>query len=307
LANPLWACAKLRKQPSVDELRLMVQTFLQPAVLKDAKPQDMANTVWALGELCRLPGWQGGVSEQDVRQLLGEQQLLLVCDNGRTTSNVVLGIARMAVGNTPIISVGYARDCSKQLLSAIYGRLGSWNEQDIANALWACGELGLVDTPFVAKAVAAAPLWLPDSLPVGLKQAVRVCAVLEYRDEAFMQACLQRGLQLLSPVRQQHANRQGGSSRPPSNGDRDDLAATCASAIARLDMQPLAGKAVELVLRSGVGQRPNTHPSNLSRLWVFHSWLLQHQLLDGKGLTGVVSQQQLQRGGAEDAAAMGMC
>jgi hypothetical protein len=154
-----------------------------------------------------------------------------------------------------------------------------------------------VDTPFVAKAVAAAPLWLPDSLPVGLKQAVRVCAVLQYRDEAFMQACLQRGLQLLSPVRQQHANRQGGSSRPPSNGDRDDLAATCASAIARLDMQPLAGKAVELVLRSGVGQRPNTHPSNLSRLWVFHSWLLQHQLLDGKGLTGVVSQQQLQRGG----------
>jgi hypothetical protein len=31
-------------------------------------------------------------------------------------------------------------------------------------------------------------------------------------------------------------------------------------------------------------------------LWVFHSWLLQHQLLDGQGLAGLVAQEQLQQG-----------
>jgi hypothetical protein len=31
-------------------------------------------------------------------------------------------------------------------------------------------------------------------------------------------------------------------------------------------------------------------------LWLFHSWLLQRQLLGGQGLTGLLTQQQLQRG-----------
>jgi hypothetical protein len=34
---------------------------------------------------------------------------------------------------------------------------------------------------------------------------------------------------------------------------------------------------------------------------VFHSWLLQHQMLDGKGLTGVLTEQQLQQGKQEAA------
>jgi hypothetical protein len=39
-------------------------------------------------------------------------------------------------------------------------------------------------------------------------------------------------------------------------------------------------------------------------LWVFHSWLFEHQILDGKGLAGLVTQQQLQQG-AKEAAAWG--
>lgn len=38
---------------------------------------------------------------------------------------------------------------------------------------------------------------------------------------------------------------------------------------------------------------------------MFHSWLLQHQLLDGKGLTGILTEQQLQRG-KQDTASMGL-
>jgi hypothetical protein len=303
VANPLWACAKLRKQPSVDEMQLMVQTFLQPAVLTDATPQNMANILWALGELCQSSGWQGGVTEQDMQQLLGKDQLLVVCASHRETSNVLLGIARMAGGKDPIVSAGFARGCSNQLLSLVSGGLGSWNAQDISNAMWACGELSLADDLFVAAVGKAAHRWLPGSTVIDLRQVVHACAVLKYRDEAFMRACLQRGLQILGQEQQQPTNRQGRSSKGVSAADGDQLAAVCCISVARLDMRSLAGPACELVSSSGVGQRPITHPWYLSKLWVFHSWLLQH---DGQGLARVLTQQQLQQG-AKDAAAIGLC
>jgi hypothetical protein len=243
------------------------------------------------------------VNEQDVQQLLGKQQLLLLCDSDRVSSNVVYGLARMAGGKAPVINVEFARECSKQLLALCCGRLGSWNSQAITNTMWACGELGLADTAFVAAAVAAAPRWLPGSMHYGLNQVLPACVALQYRDEAFMKACLHQGLQLLA---QQQPSRQGRSSRRPLAAlARDQLAAVCCISVARLDMRSTANAAVDLVSRSGIGQRPNTHPGNLSKLWVFHSWLLQHQLLDGKGLTGVLTHQQLQRG-AKEAATKGL-
>ena len=304
VANALWACGKLRKQPSAPELQLMVQTFLRPKVLSEARPQALANVVWALGEMSQLPGWQGGVSEQDIQQLLAMQQLLLVSANGWDTANVVWGLARMAGGQGPIIGVDCARGCSKQLLDIVCDRIPSWEPQSICNVMWACGELGLADTPIMAAAVAAAPCWLPRSTIPGLCQAVTACAALQYRDEAFMQACLQRGLQLLG--QQQQSKKQGRSSRPLLAAEGDKLAAICCLSVTRLDIQLLAGPAYELVFRSGIGRQPNTNLGNLKRLWVFHSWLLQHQLLDGQGLTGLLTQQQLQRG-AREAAAFSQC
>jgi hypothetical protein len=58
------------------------------------------------------------------------------------------------------------------------------------------------------------------------------------------------------------------------------------------------------VVGSGVGQLPATHPGSLSKLWVFHSWLLQQQLLDGQGLTRLLTQQR--QHGVQGAAAFGM-
>jgi hypothetical protein len=168
VSNPLWACAKVRKQPSVDELQLMVQTFLQPQMLAAAKPQELANVLWALAELCRLPGWQGGVSEQDMQQLLGKRQLqLLAADDGcQPTSNVLVGLASMVTGPAPLVATAFARDCGKQLLALTGDRLLKTNAQHITNAIWACGELKLAETPFVAAAVAAAPRWV--QLPMRL-------------------------------------------------------------------------------------------------------------------------------------------
>jgi hypothetical protein len=304
VSNVLWACAKLRKQPSVDDLQLLVQTFLQPEVLASSTPQNLANFVWALGGLCQLPGWQGGVGEQDVQQLLGKQQLQLLAgsDTSQHPSNVLLGLAKSC--SAPVVSMVDAHACSRQLLEVAGKLILSGELQQITNALWACGKVGLADTPFIAAVVAAAPRWLPGSKDLNLRQVVTACDALQYKDEPFMQACLQHGLGLLG--QQKPSKKQGRTSKPLSPAERDLLAVFCCLSVVRLDMRPLAGSAVELVSRSGVGHRPSTHPINLAKLWVFHSWLLQHQLLDGKGLEGLLTKQQLQQG-EKEAAALGMC
>jgi len=51
VSNVLWACAKVRKQPTEDELQLLIQALLQPEILSASKAQDSSNTVWALARL----------------------------------------------------------------------------------------------------------------------------------------------------------------------------------------------------------------------------------------------------------------
>jgi hypothetical protein len=77
IPNALWAASALRKQPSAAELQLLLQVVLRPDVLAVAKAQDISNIVLAIGKLCQPQSWQGGVSNQEMQQLLGEQQLQL--------------------------------------------------------------------------------------------------------------------------------------------------------------------------------------------------------------------------------------
>jgi hypothetical protein len=175
------------------------------------------------------------------------------------------------------------------------------DRQALCNILWACGELGLADAYILAETAAAAADWVPDSQARDITQAAKAFAKLQFRDETLMLSLLQRGHQLL----QQPTAQQGRQQRTPrTNGpqmatvalkDKDYLVGRLCSAVARLDMQQLAPQALRLVATSGIGQRV-THPANLLCLWLFHSWLLQRQLLGGQGLTGLLTQQQLQRG-----------
>jgi hypothetical protein len=302
LTNPLWACAKLRKQPSLDELQLLMQTYLQSSVMTTATPQNVANVVWALGELCQLSSWQGCVSEQEVQQLLGKQQLQLLAASGskQDTTNVLLGLARMATATAPVISVDFARLRSKQLLALADKRVSSWGSQQVANALWSCGELGLVDTPFIAAAVAAAPSWLPASNIFDISQAALACAALPYPDERFVRALLHQAEVLLS--QQQHGKWPTGS-RPGTSSTGYHAStgiAACCYATARLDMAQCAESAKSLVVSSGFDAQQRCHPAELRRLWVFHTWLVENQLCDGQGLAGVLSQKQLQMGAKEE-------
>lgn len=307
VANPLWACAKLRKQPSVDELQLLLQQFLQPAVLQEAKAQDLANLVWALGELSQLPGWQGGLGEQDMQQLCGKQQLVVLAgsENSQHTANVLLGLAKLAAGSAKsvgAVTVEFAHACSKQLLALVCDKIGSWEPQSITNAMWACGELGLADTPFVDAAVAAAPKWLPSGITTDVSLAALTCAALNRRDEPFMQVLMQRTQAFLLDEQQRRGqSRPDDKPRAGAGPPASASVASCCYAIAQLNMVQLAEAAKCLVVNSRVGAQQRSHPAELRRLWVLHSWLLQHQLLDGKGLTGVLTQQQLQQGAREAA------
>jgi len=300
MSTVLWACVALRQQPTADELQQLMQALLQPSVLAAATPQAIANTVWALARLQQLPGWQGGASEQDIQQLLGEQQLQVLVARGtsQAVSNVMGSLAHLATGPHPLISLSFSQDAANQLLEGrLHGSLSSWEPQNITNSMWACGELGLFDEQFMAAAVAAAPQWVPNSTDLHLNQALSACAQLKCRDYSLLQLLLQQGQRLL----QLQPGKKAGRLKSLSVVDQAKFAALCSWSIAQLDMQELAGAARALIISSGIGKQPRTHPSNLRRLWVFHSWLLQHQLLDGQGLTGLLTEQQLQQGEKEAA------
>lgn len=141
------------------------------------------------------------------------------------------------------------------------------------NSMWACAILVLAGEPFMSAAVAAAPEWLPGSTANNLRQALFACIKLQMADERFASQLLQRSKQLLS--------QKPRSGSRLAQADADSTAGMCTFAVARLDMQQLSGAAKDLVSISGVAKQPRTHHSNLERLWVFHDWLLQHQLLDG--------------------------
>lgn len=306
LSNALWACAKLRKQPTADELQLLVQAFLQPDVLAAAKPQETANFVWAVGELYRAPGWQGALTRDDVQRILGQQQIasVVTTGNSQNVSNILVALAHMVVGQKPLVSTESARAMGQQLLAQVdpMGIKKHWKPQHITNVLWACSGLGLVDTSFTSVVIETAPSWLPNVYTgYDLTQAATACAQMQYRDEVFLRQLLQHGLQLLQQQQQQPGKVARTSLRRKqlSAADKASLATLCSTSIAKLDMQQLAGLVRDLVASSGIRQQPNSHPSNLRRIWVVHSWLLEKQLLDGKGLAGLVTEQQLQQGQKE--------
>lgn len=143
ISNALLACVKLSKQPPADDLQLLLQTFLQPAVLSAAAPQAIANTTWALSQLHQLKSWQGGVSQQGVIRLLGQDQLQLLLAKGNTvdTSNVVFALARISTGPAPFVSLSFAQAATRQLLAAAARRQFSCKAGHLKRSQTACGHV----------------------------------------------------------------------------------------------------------------------------------------------------------------------
>lgn len=119
--------------------------------------------------------------------------------------------------------------------------------------------------------------WLPNSVAAGLEQIAYACKALQWKYQQLLEGVLQRSKQLL----QQDGKHQMHVSA------RARLAATVSSAAAMLDMQQLAGDARALVASSRVAQDSRLNRGDASMLWEVHAWLVQHQLLDGRGLAGL--------------------
>lgn len=63
-------------------------------------------------------------------------------------------------------------------------------------------------------------------------------------------------------------------------------------------MKHLAGDVRQLVASTRVAHSAKLIAADASMLWEVHQWLLQQQLLDGQGLAGLLSPQQLAAGQA---------
>ncbi len=153
-SNVLLACARLRHYPTHVPLVHHLTRCL--AELPNAKPQELANGLYALGELHEDCGHVP--HQEDLDQLVGAVIRRLQCgrEAGEATggftdqgiSNMLLGCAKLGVEDGEAV----------QLLAAAAGETaGRMNSQDNANNLWALGKL------LGAGGVAAIGLATPDA------------------------------------------------------------------------------------------------------------------------------------------------
>jgi hypothetical protein len=102
-----------------------------------------------------------------------------------------------------------------------------------------------------------------------------------------MSGVVQRSKQLLQEQKQRISVAQ-----------RARTAAVVSKSVSVLDKRQLAGDVRDLVAVGKVAADEGASSGNLAKLWEAHAWLVQHQLLDGQGLAGLVTGQQLAVGQA---------
>jgi hypothetical protein len=294
ISNTLWACAKLRINPGDAALNSMLQAMARPAMLEVLVPQDLANTLWAVSELQRHCSWQPQVQQRVWERLLGEQQLRRIAeqsDRPQALANAMLALAYLslpaAVTAVPTISKDFAHECVLRLLQGkLAQQVKRFNAQDIGNSMWACAKLDVHDTGFMQRAAAAAPQWMPGAAEANVTQVAFACKTLQHRDTQLMLSALQQSKRLLQ--------KRGARNTRGVVG----MTVVVADAVAALDMQQLAGDLRDIVASSGVTDVSSLHARDAGMLWEVHSWMVQQQLLDGQGLAGLLSQQQLEQGRA---------
>jgi hypothetical protein len=151
--------------------------------------------------------------------------------------------------------------------------------------MWACSQLDVFDAAFCDRAAKAAVGWLPSAVGADVQQLAWACTRLQFKHEQLMTGLLQRIKQLA--LKQQKRDPLG-------------MVIVVCHAVAMLDMQHLAGDVRDLVASTaGSGVMPDKQfRRRADLLWKVHAWLVQHQLLDGQGLAGLLSEQQLAEGRA---------
>jgi hypothetical protein len=300
VSNVIWACAKLRINPGDAHLNSMLKAMAARKILEAGSPQELANTIWAVSELQQHCRWQPQVDRRVWQRLLSEVQMSRIADdrNPQHLTSTLVALARLsAAAATPtnsVIEPEFAQQSSRQLLQGKAAQqLDSWTAQDVANAMWACGRLGVYEAGFLDRAAAlqAAPNWLSSAVVPNVVQVAVACRLLPYSQQQLLEILVRRTKQLvLQQSRAKHKSYEGLG-----------LAAVVGHAVAVLDMQRMAGDVMELVASTRVKHSTFIRPADAALFREVHAWMLQHQLLDGQDLAGLLSEQQLASGRAGSA------
>jgi hypothetical protein len=183
--------------------------------------------------------------------------------------------------------------------------MSHWNGQDVGNAMWGCARLGMAEDSFLSAVQAAAHKWLPQAAAPALNQVALAYGMLyqteqqqeqqeqQQQQQQVMVGVVERAQQLLSSLNSNNSNRSHADRRSPLlQQNRVTTPASIGWSVAVLNMQQLAGAAVALVA-AGVQESSKLTTENARQLWVLHTWLMKHQLLDQQGLAAVLTPAQL--------------
>jgi hypothetical protein len=282
VANSLWAVATMGKAPTEQQLQQLLAALVR--LLPDATPQDVANSLWAAATMGRT------VTGQQLLQLLQHLTSNPAKVKTQDVANSLWAAAKLAQQLTDQQRQELQKLQHLQLLlSGLAGKLPAAEPQHVSNSLWACAQLRVYPAELFA-ALDSHQQWcrlLPAMSEQDLANTALACAVLDHRDEQLLAGLLQHALQL-----------QAGSSSDSNSGQLTDqgLCNICWS-VAVLDLQQLAGSVVQLVQAATSSQQQwvvNT-AGGLRQLHQVHLWLLDRQLVGGRGLAGALTQQQLQQ------------
>jgi hypothetical protein len=299
LSNILWGCTKLAFNPGSALLNSLLQAMAREKVIEAATGQAVSNSLWAVSELQLDCGWQPQLPQRAWERLLGELPLARIAntDKPQGVANALVALGRLAAatkpaeGTTPVVSRESAQQCALQLLQGKVARqLEMWGPQDITNSMLALSQLGVSADSFFDRAAAALPVnaWLSRATAASLMQVASACEGLQLRQQQqLMSGAVQWSRQLLQQQQQQM-----------SVALRVSMGAVVSKSVAVLDMPQLAGDVTDLVAVSKVATDEHASSGNLAMLWEVHAWLVQHQLLDGQGIAGLLTEQQLAKGKA---------
>jgi hypothetical protein len=272
VSNTLWALATMQQQVPQQQLQQMLRRIL--GVLPLAKPQDVSNTLWALATM------QQQVAPQRLQQMLQRFQEVMLQAKPQEVSNTLWALATM--------QQQVPQQQLQQLVQRVLEVLPLAKPQDVSNTLWACGKLQHVPQQLLS--ALEQPQQLQAVLAAADPQAVAnmawACAQLGYKGKLLPAALLQRAVQLLHKSRRPYSTTH--------NFTAQGLCNLCWS-VAVLDIQQSKPQLFQLA--AAVDQQwDTTVAEDKQQLYQAQLWLLDSQLpAAGQGLSGVLSQQQLEQ------------
>jgi hypothetical protein len=311
-----------RQQTQVQRLVADIQQLLVPKVLSQCGCFALAQLVWGLGLLghtgsglfaaclnqflLRLDdnrkamavssvlygvaksGWQ--LKPQQLQQLLAAAMRLQFDLYPQAAGNIMWAVATMWPCLRKQLSLHQQQQQVLQQLQPLMLFLAtepaSADSQEIANSLWACAQLRSYPAELFA-ALDSQQQWdrlLPAMNGQALSNTALACAVLDHRDE-----------QLLARLLQQALHQQSVSSSSSMQFTTQCVCNLCWS-VAVLDLQRLASSVVELLHQANRKQQwADFAPESTMQLQQVHQWLLDRQLVGGRGLAGALTEQQLQQ------------